>query len=145
MNLQRGPFFFPDPNSGRANVRRGVAGAPSAARQADHSGGGLRGGDCGFGHGGGRGCDGDGVFVGVDHGVVCRVGRKRWGVVLMAVVVFLSVGLDEAPAAFVFGGRFWGGGGGLVGRVGLFEAQDGAEPFGGFAHFLGCSEKCLRG
>lgn len=134
MNFHSGQFFLANSNAVPASVHRGVSGAAAAASEPDHRRGGLSSGYCCFGHGGCRGRHGDCVFVGVGgvgggvHAVV-----ERCGVIL---VVFFSVGLDEAPAAFIFGGWFGrgGGGGGLVGGVGLFEAQDAPEPFGGFAH-----------
>lgn len=50
-------------------------------------------------------------------------------------VVFFAVGLDEAPAAFVFGGGgAWLRGGRGMRGVGLFQAENVAEPLGGFAH-----------
>lgn len=124
----------------------GASGAPSAASEPDHRRGGVSSGYCCFGHSGCRGRHGDSVCVGVGGvGGGVHAALERCGVVL---VVFFSVGLDEAPAVFVFGGWFGGGGGGggrgLVGGVELFEAQDAPEPFGGFAHCWGWGVRRLR-
>lgn len=117
--------------SNSSPVFRTLENVDIAASELDHLGGALSGGDSGVGHGGRGMSHRNSMLLIMVSG--CMVIELRWrrGVVWCG-------GLDEAPPPLW---RWLCGGGG--GRGG-FEAQEVAEPSGGFAHWvLKRNLKCL--